>query len=172
MRHERIITRLREYDYRENGAYAVTICVHERRHVFGRIQNGEMRFHPFGAFAGACWREIPLHFPTVALDEWQVMPNHLHGILFFDGEAPPTPDQERELRQFGKPQSGSLGTVIGAFKSAVTKEIGLRRECQTKVWQPKFYEHIIRDDRDLRLQRQYIRDNVAKWADDELNDRD
>ena len=81
------------------------------------------------------------------------MPNHLHVILWICNEAPPTPEQEARLRQFGKPQPGSLGTIIGSFKSAVTKAIGEKRACKTRVWQPKFFDHIIRDDRDLEMQR-------------------
>jgi REP element-mobilizing transposase RayT len=167
MRHERKITRLREYDYRQNGAYAITICVHERRLAFGRICDGVVRLHPFGRVATNCWLAIPSHFLGVELDEFVVMPNHVHGVLWIQNEAPPTPQQEIEIRQFGQPQSDSLGTVIGAFKSAVTKEIGRQRSNKTEVWQRGFYDHIIRNDHDLELQRQYIRDNPAKWEEDE-----
>ncbi|HEX9995726.1 MAG TPA: hypothetical protein VGB45_01175 [Abditibacterium sp.] len=169
MRHERKIIRLREFDYRNNGAYEVTICVHERRLAFGRIEHGEMRLHAFGHIAQERWLAIPSHHPNVVLDEFIVMPNHIHGILFLEGDTPPTLEEEIELRQFGQPQSGSLGTVIGSFKSGVTRQIVERRGNKTRVWQPRFYEHIIRNDRDLQLQREYIRDNPAKWPDDELN---
>ncbi len=172
MRRERKIIRLREYDYRQNGVYAVTICVHERRLAFGRIENGVMRLNPFGVIVRECWLAIPQHFPPVELDEFELMPNHFHGILFIDGEAPPMPEEEDRLRQFGQPQPGSLGTMVGSFKSTVSREIGRRRGCKTKVWQRGFYDHIIRNDRDLTHQRQYIRDNIAKWADDEYNSRD
>ena len=70
MRHERIYTRLREYDYRENGAYAVTICVHERRLAFGRVENGEMKLSRFGCVADEDWRAVPSHYASVILDEW------------------------------------------------------------------------------------------------------
>ena len=169
MRHERKIARLRHYDYRSNGAYAVTICSFGKRMVFGRIENGAMRLHPFGAIVEQLWLMVPDHFPIVELDEFQVMPNHFHAILWIENEAPPTPAQEAELRQFGKPQPGSLGTIIGSFKSAVTKAIGEKRECKTRVWQPRFFDHIIRDDRDLETQRRYIENNPANWPDDELN---
>lgn len=99
------------------------------------------------------------------------MPNHLHGILFIQNDAPPSTDEEREMRRFGKPLSGSLSSIIGNYKSGVTRRIGEMRGCKTKVWQRKFYEHVIRNDRDLQLQRDYIRNNPSKWADDELNPR-
>jgi putative transposase len=169
MRHERKISRLREFDYRQNGAYAITVCVHERRLAFGRVENGEMKFNRFGRIADEDWRAIPIHYSGVILDEWIVMPNHLHGILFLHNEVPPSVDEERELRQFGKPMSGSLSSIIGNYKSGVTRRIGGMRACKTVVWQRGFYEHIIRNERDLQLQREYIRNNPSKWADDELH---
>jgi putative transposase len=168
-RPERKIARLREYDYRQSGAYAVTICVHERRLALGRIEDGTVRLHPFGRIAQERWLAIPQHHPIVVLDEFIVMPNHIHGILFIENESPPTIEEEIELRRFGKPQSGSLGTVIGSFKSGVTKRIGEARGCKTEVWQQKFWDHIIRDEHDLHNQREYIFNNPANWEDDDLH---
>src|SRR5437870_1786489 len=77
--------------------------------------------------------------------------------------------QMDEMRQFGRPQSRSLSTVVGAFKSAVTRRIGLLRGNETLVWQKRFHEHIIGSERDLEAHREYILNNPLKWADDELN---
>lgn len=165
----RKIPRLREYDYRQSGVYVVTICVHERRSAFGKIENGIMRLHLFGRIAQERWFAIPQHHRGVTLDEFVVMPNHIHGILFIENEAPPTVDEEANLRHFGKPQSGSLSAIIGSFKSGVSKRIGEARQCPTRVWQERFWEHIIRDEHDLQNQRAYILNNPANWEEDELH---
>ena len=98
-----------------------------------------------------------------------VMPNHIHGILFIENETPPTEEKEIELRQFGKPLSGSLSVIIASYKSGVTKRIGEARGCKTEVWQSKFWDHIIRDEHDLQKQREYILNNPSNWENDDLH---
>jgi len=166
---ERKIARMRSYDYHQSGAYAVTICVHKHRFAFGRIKNGEMCLHPFGRVAHDDWLAIPIHYPNVILDEFVVMPNHLHGIIFLKNEIPATVEEETELRRFGKPVSGSISAIIGNYKSGVSRKIGRLRGCKTEVWQTRFWDHIIRDEDDLLHQREYIHENPLRWDDDELN---
>lgn len=169
MRHQRKITRLRNYDYRSNGAYSVTICVAGKRHAFGRIENGVVRYHPFGIIAQDELYATEQLRKNVILDEFMVMPNHVHLILWITNEAPPTIE---EVRQFSMPQSGSLGTIVGAYKSAVTRAIGLARGNPTKVWQKGLHDHVIRNYRDLERHRQYIRNNPARWSEDGPHDPD
>ena len=76
--------RLKGWDYSSNGGYYITICVNNRESVFGEVTNGEMILSDLGNIAGNCWREIPHHFPFVKLDEYVVMPDHVHGIIFID----------------------------------------------------------------------------------------
>ncbi len=166
---ERKIARMRAYDYRQNGAYAVTICTHKRRLAFGHVENGEVRLHPFGHVAQEHWLAIPSHYPNVSLDGFIVMPNHLHGILFLENEAVASLAEELELRRFGKPLSGSLSTIIGNYKSGVSREIGRLRGSKTEVWQKRFWDHIIRNDHDLLQHRQYICNNPLRWDDDKLH---
>ena len=73
--------RLRGYDYSRAGAYFITICTQDRRCLFGTIAEGGMVLNDAGRTAADCWRQIPDHFPNVELDEWVVMPNHVHGII-------------------------------------------------------------------------------------------
>ncbi len=80
--HHRRSIRLKGYDYAHPGAYFITICTHDRACLFGEIADGEMILNEAGRIVEKCWREIPMHFPHVALDEFVVMPNHVHGILF------------------------------------------------------------------------------------------
>ena len=72
------------WDYCRDGAYFITICTHGRQHFFGEVDNGEMRLSQIGQIATDLWKEIPDHFPFVHLDEFVVMPNHMHGIIIID----------------------------------------------------------------------------------------
>ena len=76
--------RLPGWDYSKNGYYFVTICVKNRACAFGAIESDEMVLSDIGKAAEQCWREIPEHFPFVQLDEFIIMPNHLHGIIVID----------------------------------------------------------------------------------------
>jgi len=73
--------RLSNYDYSQNGMYFVTICTKDKEYFFGEIKNGGMVLNDVGKMADKYWREIPVHFPFVKLDEFVVMPNHVHGIV-------------------------------------------------------------------------------------------
>ena len=73
--------RLKDYDYTSDGAYYVTVCVDDRKCVFGDMRNGKMSLNGCGEIADKYWNEIPKHFPHVALDEYIIMPNHVHGII-------------------------------------------------------------------------------------------
>ena len=87
--HHRRSIRLKGYDYTRPGAYFITIVTHDRSHWFGQVVDGKMRLNDFGHAAEQCWRAIPEHFPHVRLDEFVIMPNHVHGILWIV-DTPPT----------------------------------------------------------------------------------
>ncbi|MBU1132275.1 hypothetical protein KKC32_03470 [Patescibacteria group bacterium] len=78
---ERKRNRLQNYDYSQNGLYFVTICTKNKEELFGNVKNEKMILNEYGRIAKKCWREIPRHFPAVELDEFVVMPNHVHGII-------------------------------------------------------------------------------------------
>ena len=160
--------RLPDYDYAQPGGYFVTICTHERAFLFGVVVDGEMRLGPVGTIVEECWLAIPDHFPSVALDEFTIMPNHIHGILFMSsgGTACRAPTVER----FGEPRSGSLPTVMRSFKSAVTSRINQMRSTPgLPVWQRNYYDQVIRDENSLHRIREYIVGNSAKWEEDPEN---
>lgn len=164
--HRRRSIRLRDYDYSHAGAYFVTICTFQREGLFGDVMNGGMHLNEMGQAALECWNDIPGHFPHIELDEFVVMPNHLHGIIVTDCRG--TARRARFEETFGRPVAGSLATIIRSFKSAATKRINtLRDNPGAPVWQRNYYERVIRDDRELDGIRQYIADNPAKWAEDE-----
>lgn len=159
--------RLQNYDYTRDGAYFVTLCTHQRQCLFGNVQIDRVRPSHLGAVAQQYWQEIPQHFPFVHIDEFVVMPNHLHGILWLkqtESIIPLTPNFT-----VGK-HSKALGTAIGSYKAAVTNKI--RELCQTsdlKIWQRNYYEVIIREETQLYNYRKYIQQNPLKWHLDEDN---
>ncbi len=82
--HHRRSIRLPDYDYTSAGAYFITICASGKECLFGAVENGQIRLNDAERIAAQCWRDIPLHFPHAALDEFVVMPNHVHGIIMID----------------------------------------------------------------------------------------
>ena len=174
--HHRQSIRLREFDYAGGGGYFVTLCAWQRECLFGDVMDGGMRVNEFGMVAGGEWLRTPMIRPNIVLDEFVVMPNHFHAIIFINdvgahrcapgcGGVP-----DRTWAHVGAPlrrEPGSLGSIIAGFKSVVTKRINAMRDNPgCPVWQRNYYEHVIRDERDLHAIRQYIADNPAKWESD------
>jgi putative transposase len=170
--HHRQSIRLKGYDYSQAGAYFVTIVTWQRECLFGEIQNGEMKLNPRGEIADECWRSIPGHFQHVELGAYVIMPNHVHGIIVINDDirrgtiyrAPTTNETER----FGRPVKGSIPTIVRTYKAAVTRIIG-REMNETGIWQRNYYEHIIRDETDLKNKTDYIIANPLLWEQDEEN---
>lgn len=171
-------SRLKGWDYGSSGIYFVTICTKDRQHYFGEIvvetddypslHNGEMhnraslRGTEIGMMAQKYWNEIPIHFPFVALDEFVIMPNHVHGILLID-------KQESETwtpNVFGK-QSRNLASIIRAYKASV-KRFSNSNEIPF-AWQVRYFDRIIRNEHELQNIRQYILNNPVKWSEDMNN---
>lgn len=196
-RHHRRSLRLPGYDYTQPGAYFVTICVQDRLHLFGEVVDDRVAFNPYGRVAATLWERIPRHFPHVTLDAWVIMPNHMHGIIVITdddagrrrGEASPVRsnvlgDHANGVTSMSinnnagdaSPQhptgvpSGSLGAIVGNYKSITTRRINkMRHTPGTRVWQRNYYEHIIRNADAWQRIAAYIHDNPARWDEDRLN---
>ena len=185
-KHQRRSIRLPGYDYTSPGFYFVTFCVHGGECVLGEVVDGEMRLSEWGQVASRYWMRIPDHFQHVQLDAWVVMPNHMHGIIVITrkGEASPAndpsthnltldparPQDTAHARDASPLQRGSLGAIVGNFKSVMTRRINrLRGMPGTPFWQRNYWEHIIRDDDPLNRIREYIRDNPKRWDEDQLH---
>ena len=162
--------RLAGYDYRQFGAYFVTICVHQRLLLFGEVVDEQMRLNAVGEMVAQCWAEIPSHFDHVALDEYVIMPNHLHGIIVIKISPPTNATPSNATTATLQTQTGSLPAIVRSFKAAVTCLLNRSiRTIEHPVWQGRYYEHVIRDDNDLSRIRQYIVDNPCRWALDAEN---
>ncbi len=175
-KHRRKLIRLAGYDYSSEGGYFITVVTHDRLPVFGRILNYEMVLSQAGEIARTEW------FRTVQLrdrvelfeDEFVVMPNHIHGIIWLTrrgtARRAPTMDEYPSVEQFGKPVSGSIPTIVRAYKSAVTYALNAKQNTRGQpVWQRNYYEHIIRDEKDYENIVEYIYQNPYNWEKDEEN---
>lgn len=170
-KHHRRSIRLKGYDYTQAGAYFVTICAYQRLHVFGEVINGEMVMNETGKIARDEWFKTAELRPYVELyeDEFVIMPNHGHGIIWIVGarrRRAPTDVVEK----FGKPVKGSIPTIVRAYKSAVTYAVnGAPNMRGAVLWQRNYYEHIIRNNRELNNIRWYIVNNPLNWQLDRDN---
>jgi putative transposase len=170
--HHRKSIRLKEYDYSQPGEYFVTICAKNHKCIFGSIVNGQIDLNERGRIVERCWKGIPEHFSNVKLDEYVIMPNHIHGILILN-ESVGTRHAVSLHERFGKPVSGSVSTIVRSFKSAVTKRINemhVRESAQ--LWQPRYYDRIIRSEKELQNIRDYIANNVITWTYNKENPED
>lgn len=172
------------WDYGQDAAYFVTICTGDRKHFFGDVVNGDMKLSHVGIIADILWHEIKNHAKNIELGEYVVMPNHVHGILVLNGNAVSagtthavsietthalslqsinqTPAQSRFKNQ-GK---NTLSSIIGSYKSAVTRHshrLGYEFE-----WQPRFHDHIIRNEEEYQRISAYIKANPSKWNEDKF----
>jgi len=148
-------SRLKGYDYRSPGAYYITIVTKNRKCYFGHIDKVEMILNEFGKIANDFWKEIPLHFSNAILDEYIVMPNHVHGIIILI---------EISLLDTKTKKPQPLGVIINQFKRACTIEI--RKYNFSFGWQSRFHDHIIRNEESLNRIRQYIINNPKNWKSD------
>ncbi len=184
--HRRRSLRLKGYDYSMAGAYFVTICTQDRACLFGDVVDGAMRLNEAGQMAAALWDGLAARFSSVEIDQFVVMPNHLHGVLVLDAGAGGATKEGATTRvaptddPVGAPLVGApvrLGDVVGAFKSlATTGYIGGVKDkgwppFRSRLWQRNYYEHVIRDEGALSRIRRYIDDNPARWDFDDENPR-
>jgi REP-associated tyrosine transposase len=165
--HHRRSVRLEGYDYAQMGVYFITICTHKKICLFGGVVDEKMVLNDAGRIAEECWASIPMHFPESALDEYVIMPNHIHGILAITD--PLSTDAETPSPPHGVAMA--LGSIIRGFKIGVTK--WLRRNTSVyNVWQRSYYEHIVRNETELNALREYVITNPRGWALDRENTED
>ncbi len=164
--------RLPHWDYSSDGWYFITICTKNMVECFGEVRNFIMGLSDAGCIATKLWQEIPKHFDNVRLDEWVVMPNHLHGIIQIYNPPSVETRHGASLRwnenKFGPLPPKSLQSIINHFKGAVTNWCRNNGH-QNFTWQPLFYDHIIRNEKSLNRIRKYIYDNPEKWELDRNN---
>jgi len=190
--------RLIEYDYALPGAYFVTICTKDTIDPFGNIMNSCMHLSNIGNIVYKNWQAIPIHSKNTILDEFTIMPDHVHGIIRIIGgghrsdvacsdvacnvatrktaktSVPEPTNTENIIRPNAinglmskiSPKANSLSVIIRSFKSACTKCIDTQFPQSQFEWQPRFHDHIVRNDDELERIRWYIRNNPKNWEKD------
>ena len=160
--------RLAGYDYGSNGMYFITICAQDRESYFGEIitQDDAVTVQPsvLGQVVLDCWLAIPTFFPFVFLDAFQLMPDHVHGVVWIC--KPDAEEKAWQPNQFG-PQRQNLASIIRDFKSGVKKYATMN---QIEFgWQSRYYDRVIRNTSELNRIRTYIDENPAKWIAEQNN---
>lgn len=153
--------RLSGFDYSKAGMYFVTICSHQRQSLFGWISEGRMQLSPSGKILNEEWQRTTTVRTGIQLDEYVIMPNHVHGIVIIDypwlgTRRPEDPKQ-------------SLDRIIWGFKAACTRRINASRGETAVLWQRAYYDEIIRNEQHLHRVRTYIANNPAQWEFDREN---
>ncbi len=170
-RPKRKIIRLQNYSYTENGAYFITICSKDKKNIFGYVSNGIMHYNELGKIAyNEILKTIELRkHKGINISKFIVMPNHIHLIIQIINSKNIVEDTNR----FSKPLKQSIPTIVGAFKAAVTrnfhKQCGHGSPCPykdvnlTKIWQTRYNDHIIRNEKQYLKIWEYIDTNPIKW---------
>ena len=221
--HHRRSIRLRGYDYSQAGLYFITICCQDRKCRFGKIVGAglapthekpesqgrpqvqgrppgspqRMELNQFGIVAYNEWIKLSERFPNFQLDVFQIMPNHMHGIILLNNvgaglaparEKPENPGQWQGVESQGRPQGSPqqsprrIGDIVGAYKSIVAikcleifksnhLETGLAPDqipIMGKLWQRDYYEHIIRNEKAYQNISEYIINNPSQWSTDKF----
>jgi len=164
-------SRLENWDYSTPWWYYVTVCTKNFEDWFGKIKNGKMILNDLGKIVEEEWLKTKEIRTNVDLDYYVIMPNHFHGNLILLDVETSRRDVLKEKETGQRPVStqlkpNSLGSIIGQFKSICTKRVH-KIGFEQFQWQPRFYDHIIRNESDLRRIRNYIQNNPLNWELDE-----
>ena len=176
MDNERKKIRLDDWDYSTEGVYFITICCHNRELSFGFIDKNKVIFSEIGNIALQCWMEIPKHFSHVKIDEFVIMPNHIHGIIMLDySRVGPRHgmtlqskhNRDEKINKFSKPVKNSVSVIINQFKSSVKRWCNQNGYANFK-WQSRFYDQILHTEKSIDAIREYIHLNPVNWQEDDL----
>lgn len=170
--HHRQSYRLKGYDYSLEGLYFVTVCVQDKRCLFGNIEEGEMMMNDVGKMVEAELLNTMHIRDNMIIHEYIIMPNHLHFILQIThrrgGLNPPANTKEESLNHSTKDScypggcnpplrcSNTIGAMVRGFKGAITRKIGY------SIFQRNYYEHIIRNQRSYEEIADYIVTNPLR----------
>lgn len=160
--------RLKDYDYSQAGAYFVTLSAYNRQCQFGTIIDSIMNLSRIGEIVQSEWLRSESMRSEIELDEFVVMPNHLHGIILICDSVSSRQRAHGRAPLHRKPKS--LGSIVAGFKSATTRQVNANFNTpKRQVWQRNYFEHVIRNEDELMSIRQYIIDNPLKWELDREN---
>ena len=174
--HHRRSIRLKGYDYSQTEAYFVTLVACQSECLLGNLHDDKIVLSEMGEIVNAYWLRLP-NLYSIQLDEWVIMPNHMHGIIWIlDSDASYAKTQtddyiSKSFIAFASPKlrpigtkSGSLGAIVQNYKSVTTRKINqLRGTPGLPIWQRNYFERIIRDEGEWERIRLYIQENPTRW---------
>ncbi|MEA2097954.1 MAG: transposase [Patescibacteria group bacterium] len=186
--HNRRSIRLKNYDYASDGAYFMTICVQNKEHRFGDVIDGKMILNSAGEMIRKWLFELKNKFENVELDEYIIMPNHIHLIIFImnivgvdlcvNPDLCANPEYAKKQNSFriqDRHTGDGISQIVQWFKTMTTNEY-IRNVKQNnwkpfdkKIWQRNYYDRIIRNEKELDKIRKYIFENPLKWELDKSN---
>ncbi|MFH2137254.1 MAG: transposase [Candidatus Omnitrophota bacterium] len=164
----RKLNRLKDYDYSLEGYYFVTICSRNREIIFGEYTNNvgtalaavrnNIKLTKLGQIIDSQWNDLPNQYKNIELDQYIIMPNHLHGILIIN-------------KRTGASPVPTISNIIGSLKSKISVEYlqyinNENLNVCGQIWQRSFHDHIIRNDKSLNKIRNYITTNPENWEND------
>ena len=158
------------HDY-DGGSYFITICTKHREHFFGEIEDGNMVLSDIGNYTAEQFQNVSTHYPYAEIPLFTIMPNHVHAIVVIDGNKTKYDRRAVETWRAASLQDiaqlqGWLSVVIGGLKSSITRFAN--QNAIDFTWQPRFHDHIVRDNSELNRIATYIENNVANWEEDEF----
>lgn len=156
----RKLPRLHGFDYATPGAYFITICTHEKMCYFGSIRPADyceayMQYSPIGEIAKQNLIDLEKHYDNIVLDNWVIMPNHIHLLVRIEERMNPFPTNGYDI-----------SNIVGKYKAGVTRAVRKESLYIGKLWQSSFYDHIVRNDVDYQNIWNYINDNPSRWLED------
>lgn len=165
--------RLKAYDYSQAGYYFVTICTENKQHLFGEIDDGIMKLNDAGKMVEDWINKLHGRYENAVLDEFAIMPNHIHIIMVIVGAdpcvSPPSGIPPKTSDSTGTHMGVPLHRIIQWVKTMTTNDYikgvksGQYKPFNKQIWQRNYYEHVIRNDKELQEIREYIVNNPAKW---------
>lgn len=182
--------RLQNWDYGSNGAYFITICTKEMQHFFGEVVDKKMILNSVGVLAEEYWIEILKQFPYVEFGNFQIMPNHMHGILIIDKSIVIASNLDgivddvdiSETRLIASvPQEDGIGGFAGENNPMLADNISriirwYKGRCTFEMrkinpnfgWHSRFHDHIIRNSESFERIQNYIEENPSRWEEDKF----
>ena len=156
----RRLNRLEGYDYSRPGQYFVTVCIKDKECILGDVQNDIMIENKIGKIVRKVYSDIPNYYKNIKLDEFIIMPNHIHSIIIITKYI-------KNINENKKTHFGLLSKVIKSFKEATTRELKEKFSYTSLAWQRSFYDHIIRNEKSYFRIKKYIRENPENWEGDQ-----
>ncbi len=164
-------TRLSSYDYNQNGAYFITICVKNRKRILSKINVGtgvldcpRMHLLKHGIVADKYVNQLNDFYDNISVDKYVIMPDHIHLLISILNGQSGTPVPTRNVRADSK--NSVIAKFVSTFKRFCNKEYG------ENIWQSRYYDHIIRGEQDYREVWEYIENNPIKWCLSRENEKD